>query len=70
MNAYPYSATGYPSNLQIGLATAAGTDLPNAQAAWRIFESRSVKPRGRKAYDNYPNFALLPRSCPACASRR
>jgi hypothetical protein len=70
MNAYPYSATGYPSNLQIGLATAAGTDLPNAQEAWRIFESRSVKPRGRRAYDNYPNFALLPRSCPACASRR
>jgi hypothetical protein len=62
MNAYAYSATGYPSNLQIGLATAADTGLPNAQNAWSIFDSRSIKPRRKKAYNNFPNFALLPRS--------
>jgi hypothetical protein len=65
MHAYPYSATGYPSNLQIGLATAANIGLPNAQEAWAIFDSRSVKPSGDKAYNNYPNFALLPRSTAA-----
>jgi hypothetical protein len=64
MHAYPYSATGHPANLQIGLAIAADTDLPNAHEAWRIFDSRSVKPSGSKAYNNYPNFAVKPRSVP------
>ena len=68
MLGYPYSATGYPANLQIALATAADTGLPNAQAAWEIFDARSVKPSGTTAYNDYPNFALLPRLAPGSAS--
>lgn len=64
MYGYPYSATGYPANLQIGLATAVDSSLPDAQAAWRIFESRSVKPTPPHGYNDYPNFAVLPRSIP------
>lgn len=62
MYGYPYSATGFPSNLQVGLASAADSGLPNAKAAWELFESRSVKPTRPDGYDNYPNFAVLPRS--------
>jgi len=61
MSGYPTSATGFPANFQIGVATAADSGLPNAQKAWNLFDSRSVKPSGRTAYNNYPNFALLPR---------
>ncbi|HKT40804.1 MAG TPA: hypothetical protein VJQ86_00435, partial [Rhodanobacteraceae bacterium] len=61
MSGYPDVATGFPSNLQVGLAAAADTGLPNAQNAWSIFNTRTVKPRGRHAYDNFPNFAVLPR---------
>jgi hypothetical protein len=64
MHGYPQSATGYPANLQIGLAAAADSAVPNAYAAWNLFESRSVKPTGRTGYNNYPNFAVLPRSAP------
>jgi len=32
--------------------------------AWDIFQSRSVKPVAPDAYNNYPNFAILPRSAP------
>lgn len=62
MYGYPYSPTGYPANLQIGLAAAVDSGLPNAKAAWTIFESRSVKPRPPHGYDDFPNFALVPRS--------
>jgi hypothetical protein len=65
MTGYPYSSTGYPANFQIGLATAADTGLPNAQTAWAIFDSRSVKPSGSTSYNNYPNFAVIPRSSQA-----
>jgi hypothetical protein len=61
MHAYPYSATGYPSNLQIGLAVATDTGLPAAHDAWTIFDSRSIQPSGSKSYNNYPNFAVMPR---------
>src|SRR5690606_17102549 len=64
MPGFPYSATGFPANLQIGLAAAADSGLPQAQVAWRLFESRSVKPSGAHAYNNYPNFATLPRAAP------
>ncbi|WP_329743215.1 hypothetical protein [Dyella sp. A6] len=67
MSGYPYSATGFPANFQIGVASAAESGLPNAQVAWNLFESRSVKPSGRMAYNNYPNFAVIPRSLPANA---
>lgn len=62
MDGYPYSPTGYPANLQIGLASAADSGLPNAIAAWTIFQSRSVKPKPPHGYNNYPNFAVVPRS--------
>jgi len=62
MSGYPYSATGFPANFQIGLAAAADSGLPRAHDAWGLFESRSVKPKGKHAYNNYPNFAVLPRS--------
>jgi hypothetical protein len=70
MFGYAYSATGYPANVQIGLAAAVDSGLPNAADAWSIFESRSVKPDGKSskdpnvAYRNYPNFAIVPRSAP------
>ena len=64
MHGYPHSATGYPANLQIGLAAAADSAVPNAHEAWNLFESRSVKPTGTTAYNNYPNFAVIPRSAP------
>jgi len=62
MVGYPHSSTGFPANLQIGLASAADSGLPDAHEAWSLFESRSVKPNGTTAYNNYPNFAILPRS--------
>jgi len=62
MHGYPNSATGYPANLQTGLAAAADSSVPNAHEAWILFESRSVKPNGTTAYNNYPNFAVMPRS--------
>lgn len=62
MSGYPYSSTGFPANFQIGLAAAADSGLPNAHEAWTIFDSRSVKPSGHTAYNNDPNFAILPRS--------
>jgi hypothetical protein len=61
MDGYPNSATGYPANYQIGLAAAVDSGLPGAATAWEIFESRTVKPNGQNAYNNYPNFAVLPR---------
>jgi len=64
MAGYAYSATGFPANFQIGIASAADTGLPNAQAAWSLFDSRSVRPSGNDAYNNYPNFAVVPRSVP------
>lgn len=62
MHGYAYSYTGYPANLQIGLAAAADSAVSNAHQAWSLFESRSVKPSGTTAYNNYPNFAVIPRS--------
>jgi hypothetical protein len=62
MTGYPYSSTGFPANFQIGLVAAADSGLPNAQIAWSIFDSRSVKPSGSTSYNNYPNFAVIPRS--------
>jgi len=61
MYGYAHSVTGYAANFQIGLATAADTGLPGASTAWSIFDSRSMKPSSTTGYNNYPNFALLPR---------
>ena len=62
MHGYPYSATGFPANFQIGVAAVADSGLPHAATAWSLFDSRSVKPTGKHAYNSYPNFAVLPRS--------
>ncbi|TAL87928.1 MAG: hypothetical protein EPN69_17580 [Rhodanobacter sp.] len=62
MSGYPHSPTGFTANFQIGVAAAADSSLPKAKAAWDIFQSRSVKPATRHGYNNYPNFAILPRS--------
>jgi hypothetical protein len=64
MSGYAHSATGFPANLQIGLAAAADSGLPGAQAAWNIFDSRNAKAVAQNAYNNFPNFAVLPRSVP------
>lgn len=62
MYGYAYAADGFPANIQIGLASAADSGLPRAKDAWDLFESRSVKPTPPHGYNNYPNFAVLPRS--------
>jgi hypothetical protein len=64
MVGYANSATGFPSNIQVGLASIADSGIPNADKAWQIFESRSVKPKGRMAYNNQPQFAIVPRAVP------
>lgn len=57
MQGYAWSPTGFPSNLQIGLAAAANSGINKASQAWSVFANRSVKPD----YSNDPNFALVPR---------
>jgi len=64
MSGYPYAATGFPANFQIGIAAAADSGLRKAHQAWQLFESRSIKPTPPHSYDDYPNFAVLPRSVP------
>ena len=65
MHGYPNSATGFPANLEIGLAAAAASNLPNAQQAWQTFQGRSIQPTPPNSYNDYPNFAVLPRYLPA-----
>ncbi len=62
MPGYPESPTGFTANFQVGVAAATDSGLPKAQAAWDVFQSRSVKPPTQHGYNNYPNFAILPRS--------
>lgn len=59
MNGYSGSPAGFPSNMQIALATAVDNDIEGAQDAWRLFETRVDKP-GKRFYD-YPNYAIVPR---------
>jgi hypothetical protein len=62
MSGYPDSATGFPANLQIGLAAAVDSGLPGAALAWKTFESRSIKPAPPHGDNNYPNCAVMPRN--------
>lgn len=62
MAGYPYSNMGFSANFRVGVAAAADSSLSAAQAAWSLFDSRRVKPTGSNAYNNYPNFAVVPRS--------
>lgn len=56
MVGYPYAATGFPANFQIGLAASVVSGLPGAELAWRTFASRATKPD----YGNKPQFAVIP----------
>ena len=60
MIGYPSSPTGFPANMQVGIAMAADSSVTNAQAAWQTFQSRSVQPN----YNDAPQFAVLPRYLP------
>jgi hypothetical protein len=67
MGGYPSSASGYAANFQIGLASAGDSGLPEASAAWNLFDSRSIKPSGSAGYNNNPVFSVIPRSVQAGA---
>ncbi|MES1925745.1 hypothetical protein [Salinisphaera sp. T31B1] len=58
MQGYADSPTGFPSNLQIGLAMATDSGIEGGAEAWKVFDTRTVKPN----YRDYPNFAVVPRS--------
>lgn len=65
MVGYPDSPTGYPANLQIGLAMAAQSNNSNAHSAWNLFQNRSVQPTApQHGYNDNPTFAVLPRYLP------
>lgn len=57
MVGYATSNMGYPANMQIALAVAATSGIPNAELAWSTFASRSAKPN----YTWEPQFAIVPR---------
>ncbi|MGH8278089.1 MAG: hypothetical protein ACRETQ_00775, partial [Gammaproteobacteria bacterium] len=62
---YAYSPVGFPANFQIGIASAADGGLPNAQAAWTVFQNRGMQPAPPEyGYNDDPNFAVLPRTLP------
>jgi hypothetical protein len=57
MVGYSTSELGYPSNMQIALAVAANSGIPNAKEAWTIFKNRPAKPD----YSKGPQFNVVPR---------
>jgi hypothetical protein len=57
MVGYADSPEGFPSNLQPALAVAANSGIPNAKAAWRLFEARPIQPDHSSA----PQWAVVPR---------
>jgi hypothetical protein len=57
MAGYPWSATGYPANMQPALAAAVDAGVPGAVKAWKLFMSQPTRPE----YSNYANFAVAPR---------
>ncbi|MFL5812919.1 MAG: hypothetical protein ACJ763_05030 [Bdellovibrionia bacterium] len=56
MVGYSSSTEGYPSNSQPALAILVDTAMPNAQATWTKFMTRSVKPD----YSTEPVWAIVP----------
>lgn len=58
LDGYSDSATGYPSNLQPAIAYCASYNTYNADAAWAVFNARTVKPY----YGSAPEFAIIPRA--------
>lgn len=57
MSGFSDSVLGYPANMQPALAVAVDAGVPNAEAAWERFQSRSDQPDYRKA----PGWAIVPR---------
>jgi hypothetical protein len=57
MTGYPDSPTGFPSNLRPALAIAVDAGSPGAVAAWQRLLTSVPQPD----YNDYPNFALVPR---------
>lgn len=57
MTGYADNTTGFPSNMQPGLAAAVDAGVPDAQKAWDTFMARSVKPD----YNTAPMWAVVPR---------
>lgn len=57
MTGYSDYVAGYPSNMQPALAYAVDSGIVNAKAAWKLFQSRVVKPD----YSDGPQFAIVPR---------
>jgi hypothetical protein len=58
MTGYSSSDTGFPSNMQPGLAYSVDTGIVNSAKAWQVFMDRSVKPD----YGKGPQFAIIPRT--------
>ena len=52
------SPDGYPAILQTALAETVDVGAPQAGAAWRVFDGRTVKPQ----YSLAPEWAIVPRS--------
>lgn len=57
MSGYAAESTGYPSNMQPGLAYASQVSGAQGKAVWAKFMARSVKPD----YSTAPQFAIVPR---------
>jgi hypothetical protein len=57
MTGYADSAVGNPAIMQIALAVAKDSGIPNAADAWTIFSKRAVKPD----YSGSPQFDIVPR---------
>ena len=57
MTGYSTSTTGFPANMQPALAVAANSGVPNALAAWALFNQRAAKPN----YADAPQWAIVPR---------
>ena len=53
---YPWSAQGFPANMQPALAAAADLGVVGAQAAWSVYANRPTK----QEYSAYPNWDVVP----------
>jgi hypothetical protein len=56
MVAEPTSPDGFPAYMQPALAAAVDAQTPGADAAWRLFKARPVKPD----FSTYPDWAIVP----------
>ncbi len=56
LSGYPWSAQGFPANMQPALATAVDSGVDGAAEAWAQYARRPTKQR----YGSYPNWAIVP----------